>query len=185
MTHSAQILPFKGDRKQPSAVVSGTPPNRKANDLLRTRNYLTEGEIDRLIKVAKKGRHGLRDRMMCGTIHVRRLKGSKDSKHFLEADELRGLRALRRAVTGPFVFVSQRGGPISPAGFRKQLQRWGVKAGIEFPVHPHQLRHAAGHALASRGLDTRSLQAFLGHASIANTVVYTQLSAERFRGIWK
>ena len=46
------------------------------------------------------------------------------------------------------------------------------------------LRHAAGYALAGRGIDTRTLQAFMGHRSIANTVVYTSVADKRIRNIW-
>jgi integrase len=114
-------------------------------------------------------RHGLRVSEMCdlqwsdiefrrGTLHVRRLKGSKDSTHYLEADESRPLKALHKASESPYVFTSERGGPMSAAGFRKQLARWGEKAKLGFPIHPHMLRHACGYALANRGMDTRSLQ---------------------------
>ena len=120
-----------------------------------------------------------------GTIHIRRLKGSKDSTHYLEGDELRPLRSLHRTAQGPFVFTSERGGPTSAAGFRKQLARWGKKAKLPFPVHPHMLRHACGYALANRGMDTRSLQAYLGHASITHTVRYTEMSPTRFKGSWR
>jgi integrase len=120
-----------------------------------------------------------------GTIHIRRLKGSKDSTHYLEGDELRPLRSFHRGAQGPFVFTSERSGPISAAGFRKQVARWGEKAKLPFPVHPHMLRHACGYALANRGMDTRSLQAYLGHASITHTVRYTEMSPTRFKGIWR
>ena len=46
------------------------------------------------------------------------------------------------------------------------------------------LRHAAGYALAARGVDTRTVQAFMGHRSIANTVVYTAVADKRIRNIW-
>jgi site-specific recombinase XerD len=119
-----------------------------------------------------------------GTIHIRRLKGSRDATHYLEGDETRPLKALSKNSDSPFVFCSERGGPVSAAGFRKQFQRWGEKARIGFPVHPHMLRHACGYELANRGLDTRSLQAYLGHASIQHTVRYTEMSPTRFKGIW-
>jgi type 1 fimbriae regulatory protein FimB/type 1 fimbriae regulatory protein FimE len=166
--------------------------------------------VEKLLKVAKTGRHGQRDHLMvlmafrhglrvselcdlkwsdidfkAGTLHVRRLKGSKDSTHYLEGDESRPLRALHKTSQTPFVFESERGGPISAAGFRKQLRRWGEKAKLAFPIHPHMLRHATGYALANRGMDTRSLQAYLGHASITHTVRYTEMSPTRFRGIWR
>ena len=44
---------------------------------------------------------------------------------------------------------------------------------------PHMLRHATGYALANEGTDTRLIQDFLGHASIANTVRYTRLAPGR------
>jgi site-specific recombinase XerD len=46
------------------------------------------------------------------------------------------------------------------------------------------LRHSAGYALAGRGVDTRTLQAFMGHRSIANTVIYTAVADKRVRNIW-
>ena len=66
----------------------------------------------------------------------------------------------------PFIFTSERGAPFTPAGFRKMIARVGVAAGFGFPVHPHMLRHACGYQLANRGVDTRSLQAYLGHRNI-------------------
>ncbi|MGE0621118.1 MAG: tyrosine-type recombinase/integrase [Pseudomonadales bacterium] len=210
MPSSTKVLPLKQSRPTLPANVSGTVPNRKANDAVRTRSHLTESEVDLLLKAAKNGRQGQRDHLMvlmafrhglrvselvdlrwtdidfkAGTIHVRRLKGSKDSTHYLEGDEIRSLRAIQRASESPFIFVSERGGPVSAAGFRKQLSRWGKKSKIGFPINPHMLRHACGHALANRGMDTRSLQAFLGHASIQHTVRYTELSPTRFKNIWK
>lgn len=74
---------------------------------------------------------------------------------------------------------------MSVAGFRKQLARWGEKAKLGFPINPQMLRHACGYALANRGMDTRSLQAYLGHASITDTVRYTAMSPTWFKGIWK
>ena len=47
------------------------------------------------------------------------------------------------------------------------------------------LRHATGYKLANDGVDTRTLQAYLGHKSISNTVRYTELSPTRFRDLWR
>ena len=69
---------------------------------------------------------------------------------------------------------------MSPAGFKKELARWGMTAKIAFPVNPHMLRHVCGYALANLGMHTRSLQAYLGHASITHTVRYNQMSPTRF-----
>jgi site-specific recombinase XerD len=67
----------------------------------------------------------------------------------------------------------------------------GKISGREAPAGPglvpgpsHQLRHACGYALANHGVDTRTLQAFMGHRSIANTVIYTAVADKRIRHIW-
>jgi hypothetical protein len=74
------------------------------------------------------------------------------STHPLQGDELRMLRPLLKEHTGsPFVFVSERGGPMSTRNARAIVARAGEVAGLGFPVHPHQLRHACGYAIANSG----------------------------------
>jgi type 1 fimbriae regulatory protein FimB/type 1 fimbriae regulatory protein FimE len=65
------------------------------------------------------------------------------------------------------------------------IERLGKAAKMPFSVHPHMLRHATGFKLANQGVDTRSLQQYLGHKNIQHTVRYTELSPERFRDFWK
>jgi type 1 fimbriae regulatory protein FimB/type 1 fimbriae regulatory protein FimE len=185
-------------------------PLRRCNSELRPREHLTEREIDKLIAAAKGNRwrlrdstmiliafrHGLRVGELCGlqwsdlefetaTLHLRRAKGGTTTTHPLLGDELRALRALKREAKSPFVFVSERGAPFSVAGFAKLVERTGVEAGMPFKCHPHMLRHACGYALANRGTDTRTLQAYLGHRSIHSTVRYTELAPGRFKNIWR
>jgi site-specific recombinase XerD len=120
-------------------------------------------------------------------LRLSRVKGGSESVHPLSGRELRALRRLRREQkpVSPFVFTSERGAPFSPAGFRKMIARLGVAAGFVFPVHPHMLRHACGYELANRGVDTRSLQAYLGHRNIQHTVRYTELAPTRFKNFWQ
>jgi type 1 fimbriae regulatory protein FimB/type 1 fimbriae regulatory protein FimE len=47
------------------------------------------------------------------------------------------------------------------------------------------LRHACGYALANKGHDTRAIQAWLGHRSIASTAIYTALAPNRFKDFWR
>ena len=97
-----------------------------------------------------------------------------------------GLRELRRDYpASPYVFVSELGGPLTPATFRKLLARAGVRAKLPFPIHPHMLRHSTGFKLANDGHDTRAIQQYLGHRNITHTVRYTELSPERFKNFWK
>ena len=64
-------------------------------------------------------------------------------------------------------------------------KRAGIEAKLPFKAHPHMLRHATGFALANKGTDTRTLQAYLGHRSIQSTVRYTELAPGRFKNLWR
>ena len=125
-----------------------------------------------------------------GNLHVRRLKGSLPSTHPIPGVVLRALRELLRLQQqkkkeSPFVFVSSNGSSLTPDAARKVIRRAGENAHIGFPVHPHQLRHGCGYYLAAKGTDTRTIQHYLGHANIHHTVRYTQLSPQRFEGLWE
>jgi type 1 fimbriae regulatory protein FimB/type 1 fimbriae regulatory protein FimE len=121
-----------------------------------------------------------------GRLHVNRAKNGSPAVHPLAGRELRALRRLKREQepASPFVFTSERGAPFTTAGFRKLIARLGVAAKLEFAIHPHMLRHACGFALANKGVDTRSLQAYLGHKNIQHTVRYTELTPNRFKNFW-
>src|SRR6516165_8033843 len=95
-----------------------------------------------------------------------------------------GKRFLLAESSARYVFMTERGSPMSAAGFRKMLARTGKEAKFRFLVHPHMLRHACGFKLANDGQDTRALQHYLGHKNIQHTVRYTELSPERFKNFW-
>jgi integrase len=117
------------------------------------------------------------------TIRINRVKNGAGSTHYLSNSELRALRRLQREnPSGPHVFVSERGGPVTTAWFRKMMARLGERARMPFLIHPHMLRHSCGFKYANEGKDTRSLQAYLGHRNIQSTVRYTAMAPTRFRG---
>ena len=121
-----------------------------------------------------------------GRLHVHRVKNGTPSVHPIRGDEMRGLRKLRREYpSDAYVFVSERGGPISPIGFHRLIQRLGEAAKMPFRIHPHMLRHACGYKLANDGHDTRALQHYLGHKNIQHTVRYTELAVDRFKDFWR
>jgi integrase len=189
-------------------VAARRPPNRD----LRTREYFTEAEVERLMKAAMRNRWGHRDSAMVlvayrhglraselvdlrwdqadfrtATLHVRRVKQGTPTTHPILGDELRALRRLQREQEpkSPFVFTSERGAPFSPAGFARMIERAGIEAKLPFKAHPHMLRHACGYKLANDGHDTRALQAYLGHKNIQHTVRYTELAPTRFKDFWR
>ena len=65
------------------------------------------------------------------------------------------------------------------------MERAGKAAGFAMKIHPHMLRHACGYKLANDGVDTRTIQAYLGHKSIQHTVRYTELAPTRFKSLFR
>ena len=121
-----------------------------------------------------------------GHLHVHRRKKGLPSVHPLRGPELRALRRLEREYpASPYLFVSERGSPLTDSTVRKIISRAGRQAGIEFPVHPHMLRHATGYKLANDGHETRAIQHYLGHKNIQHTVRYTELASTRFSDFWR
>ena len=196
----------------PGTVNRTVTPKRPPNAELRTREYLTQTEIERLMAAAKSNRYGLRDTTMVlvayrhglrvselidlrwdqidfrtATLAVRRVKRGLPSTHPISGDELRALRRLQRdqEPKSPFIFTSERGAPFTTAGFARMIERAGLQAKLGFKAHPHMLRHACGYTLANKGHDTRALQAYLGHKNIQHTVRYTELSPTRFKDFWR
>jgi site-specific recombinase XerD len=188
------------------------PVGRKPNAAYRVREHLTEGEMTKLLAALKTNRHGQRDWLVglliyrhglrvseaCDlrwddldlpkrTITVRRLKGSTDSVHYLERNELAGLKRLQREQEpkAAYVFVNERDQPFGRMGIARMIERAGKAAKLPFAAHVHMLRHSTGYTLAAKGMDTRRLEHYLGHASITNTVRYTAMSPEPFKDIWR
>ena len=186
-------------------------PTRQKNKKLREREHLSPLEVDKLITAAKSmGRHGLRDSTMIllayrhglriselvtlkwsqidleqGYIHILRRKNGIDATHPLFGSELRTLRKVQKDYPSTdYVFISERKAPLTEHVFRKVLNRAGGVAGLNIKVHPHMLRHATGFKLANAGVDTRSIQHYLGHKNIQHTVRYTELAASRFKNFW-
>jgi integrase len=187
-------------------------PRRGTNAEMRTREYLTPAEIEKLIKAAKDGRwghrdstlvlvayrHGLRAKEACelewsqvefgrsAALHVRRAKNGKPSVHPIRGDELRMLTALRKEFPDSgYVFTTERNTPFTPDAINRLIKTIGTRADLPMPVHFHMLRHGCGYALANKGTDTRAIQDWLGHVSITHTTRYTSLSPVRFKDFWR
>jgi integrase len=152
-THLKLVSPATKKR----TVVPKRPPNAE----LRTREHLTEVEVEKLMAATRDNRYGHRDSTMIlvgyrhglraseltdlrwdqvdftnGCMHVRRVKQGSPSTHPIRGDELRALRRLQREQQpkSPFVFTSERGSPFTTAGFARMLQRAGAEAKLA-PTH--------------------------------------------------
>jgi len=213
MAESSNVVPLRGRKgAAPSTLNGKVPPPRRKNKDVRSREHLTPDEVERLITSAKSlGRYGHRDATLIlmdyrhglrvselvalrwdmvdlkkGLLHVSRLKNGVASTHPIRGPEIRALRRLKRDYPDtPYLFVTERKGPLTTSTVRKIISRAGEHAKIGFSVHPHMLRHSTGYKLANDGHDTRAIQHYLGHKNIQHTVRYTELSANRFKDFWR
>ena len=188
------------------------PPQKPKNIDQRKREYLSDSEVEQLMKAARgQGRHGLRDETLIlimfrhglrvseiialrweqvdlkkGHLYVNRLKNGLPSIHPIRGIELRAFRQLQRTYPqSPYVFISERQAPLTARSVHHIIARAGEQAKLPFSVHPHMLRHSTGFYLANHGHDTRAIQSYLGHANIKNTVIYTELAPNRFKDFWR
>lgn len=184
---------------------------RNSQELRQGREYLLQEEIDKLLNAAKQTMKGVRDYTLLllmyyhglriseacrlrwsninfdhATIWVSRSKGSISGTHPLSGTELRNLRKLKsQCGNSPYLFLLKEGVPISEHGIRKLIERLGIRAGLEIPIHPHMMRHSCGYKLINEGRDLRLVQTWLGHANISNTVRYTALAPNQFKDFWE
>jgi integrase len=147
---SGKIVRLRHPKKYRNAT--SRSKGRRENDAYRVREHLTEAEMDKLLATLKRNRHGHRDWLVgliiyrhglrvseaCDlrwddidlrkrTIIVRRLKGSTDSVHYLERDEVNGLKLLRRqqqvnGIKGAYVFINERGQPFGRMGIGRMIE---------------------------------------------------------------
>jgi integrase len=161
-------------RLRPAKIVrnaTSRSKGRRANDAYRVREHLTEAEMDKLLAALKCNRHGHRDWLIgliiyrhglrvseaCDlrwddidlrkrTLIVRRLKGSTDSVHYLERDEVNGLKLLHRqqeasGIKAAYVFFNERGQPFGRMGVGRMVERAGEAAGLPY-WRPGEWTHA-------------------------------------------
>jgi integrase/recombinase XerD len=91
--------------------------------------------------------------------------------------ELRPL--LVRQTASPYLFLSNRGAPMTRQRFWQSLKSFGRAAGVD--LSPHMLRHSFATHLLDGGADLRSVQKMLGHADIVTTQIYTKVSSDRIK----
>ncbi|MFD2157909.1 tyrosine recombinase [Rubritalea tangerina] len=92
-------------------------------------------------------------------------------------------RELVRPKTRSHLFISVRGGALSPDRMRSIVKQRAQRAGIKSSMYPHLLRHCFATHLLENGADLRVIQEMLGHADISTTQIYTHVDQKRLKGI--
>lgn len=91
--------------------------------------------------------------------------------------------SLVRKKTSSYIFLSVRGGVLSPDRVRQIVKERAMHAGIEQNVYPHLLRHSFATHLLEGGADLRVIQELLGHADISTTQIYTHVDRQRLKAV--
>lgn len=130
-----------------------------------------------------------RDRYGTLVVHVRRGKGGKDRIVPLHAKAQEALDAWRRergalARDPRALFVGATGTRLTTRSVQRQVRRWTAAAGVTQPATPHALRHSFATHLLDGGVDLRTIQELLGHASLSSTQIYTKVSLDHLMAVY-
>ncbi|UBI08141.1 site-specific tyrosine recombinase XerD [Corynebacterium coyleae] len=119
-------------------------------------------------------------------------KGSKQrlvplGRHAQDAIEAYLVRGRPVFATGKShaLFLNRRGGALSRQSAWTVIKQAAERAGIDKEISPHTLRHSFATHLLEGGADVRSVQELLGHASVTTTQIYTHVTADSLREVWR
>lgn len=119
-------------------------------------------------------------------------KGSKQrlvplGRHAQDAIEAYLVRGRPVFATGKShaLFLNRRGGALSRQSAWTVIKQAAESAGIDKEISPHTLRHSFATHLLEGGADVRSVQELLGHASVTTTQIYTHVTADSLREVWR
>jgi integrase len=180
----------------------GFPFLRKKNKEIRSREFLYENEIKSVMKAAIETGNSLRNQALVlisyrralrpgealnlkwhdvsfenrkMTIH--RIKNGRSGDHLIHDLEIRILKKLqkeknKKGCVSPYIFVSNKGGPLTVSGYEKLCEKLGKMAGLPFKLHPHMFRHSWGEKARSEKTNILDMMAHFGHRDVKSTLFY-------------
>lgn len=118
-------------------------------------------------------------------------KGSKERVVPVNKRALEKIRAyleksrpeILKRRQSPYLFVTGKARPMSRQRFWQTIKAAGSRAGIE--LSPHTIRHCFATHLLEGGADLRSVQKMLGHSDISTTQIYTKVTTDRIKKVFK
>ncbi|MBN2030265.1 tyrosine recombinase XerC [bacterium] len=110
---------------------------------------------------------------------VGRNTGKKIKAYLLRRRELRP-KAGNRAI-----FLNRQGGQMSSRGVQLIVHKWLKQVSEKKQLGPHVIRHTFATHLLDRGADLEAVKELLGHASLSTTQVYTHLTTDRIKKIYR
>ncbi len=90
-----------------------------------------------------------------------------------------------RRDAAPALFLGNKGRPLTRVAFWRIVGRYARQAGLRATISPHTFRHSFATHLLDGGADLRAIQELLGHADIATTQIYTHISTDRLREVYR
>lgn len=108
-------------------------------------------------------------------------------KEYLEEARSRLLAGVTPGVKAApgAVFLNHRGSRLSVRGVRKIIDRYVAKVSLDRKISPHTLRHSFATHLLNAGADLRTVQELLGHLRISSTQIYTHVTVERLKKVYR
>jgi integrase/recombinase XerD len=170
-----------------SALLDATPPGKMSlrDSAMLELLYSSGLRVSELVSIKMGDIH-----FDAGFIRVLG-KGSKERVVPVNGRAIGKLRLYleeeRPAILGrrqsPYLFVTRRGGRMTRQRFWQTLKIVGRSLGIH--LSPHTIRHCFATHLLEGGADLRSVQKMLGHSDISTTQIYTKVTTDRIKKVFK